>query len=151
MSDRAATESKFNSLLQSYSESCLPKIQENWQLLSKTAKQKLIEMNNFFCGRHLLVSMAETISESFKKFENLHLEGQKAGAAATQGITVMGSDSGTIRLVRSSCKALARGADDKNGCFRSWNTYLNNANVTKRFSILQYLRFRNTNKVKFKV
>ena len=71
MSDRAATESKFNNLLQSYRESCLPKIDWNWQSLNKAAKQKLIAMNNFFYGLHLLVSMAETISSSFKQFENL--------------------------------------------------------------------------------
>lgn len=68
MSDRAATESKFNAILQSYRESCLPKITDNWDSLSKTAKQKLIEMNNFFCGLHLLVSMAETISALCKQF-----------------------------------------------------------------------------------
>ena len=133
MSDRAATEAKFNDLLKAYREECLPKVVENWEDFTDAAKEKVIHMNNFFCGLHLLVSMAETISESFKGFENMFLEGKKVGADAASGVSVFGSDSGTVRLVRNTCKALAKGGDEKSGCFRAWRTYMMEKGLTTRY------------------
>ena len=77
--------------------------------------------------------MAETIAESFKQFENIALEGNRVGAANTPGVNVFGTDSGTVRLVRTTCKALAKGADEKSGAYRQWNTYLRDAGVSKRY------------------
>ena len=133
MSDRAATESKFNELLKTYRSECLDKCIEGWDSFSVDAQEALKKMNNFFCGLHMLVSMAETIAESFKQFENLAMEGKRVGAANTPGVSVFGSDSGTVRLVRTTCKALAKGADEKSGAYRQWNTYLRNAGVSKRY------------------
>ena len=133
MSDRAATETKFNAILKTYRETCLPLYHEGWDRFSNAAKSKLIEMNNFFCGLHLLVSMAETIGESFKQFEEIQFDGKKFGASCAAGVKVFGSDSGTIRLVRTACKALAKGADEKSGCHRAWNTYLRTNGITKRY------------------
>lgn len=78
MSDRAATESKFNDLLKAYREECLPKVKQNWGDFTDAAKEKIVYMNNFFCGLDLLVSMAETISKSFKGFEGVFLGGKKS-------------------------------------------------------------------------
>jgi hypothetical protein len=35
------------------------------------------------------------------------------------------SESGTIRLIRTTSKCLARGADDKSGCFADFRTFIN--------------------------
>ncbi len=59
----------------------------------------MIRMNNFVCGLHLLISMAETIAKSFKEFENSHLGDEKVGASAVPGVNVFGSESGSIRFV----------------------------------------------------
>ena len=52
--------------------------------------------------------MAETIAESFKQFENIAMEGKWVGAANAPGVSVFGTDSGTVRLIQT-CKALAKG------------------------------------------
>ena len=88
---------------------------------------------NIFCGLHMLVPMAETIAESFKQFENIAMEGKRVGVANATGVSVFGTDSGTVRLARTTCKALATGADEKIGAYRQWNTYLRNAGVSKRY------------------
>ena len=94
----------------------IPLYQEEWGNFLEAAKSKLIEMNNFFCGLHLLVSMAETIGESFKQFEDLHLDGKKVGVHTAAGVRVFNSDGGTIRLMRTACKALAKGGHEKSSC-----------------------------------
>ena len=133
MSDRAATEAKFNSILETYRKSCLPLYIKGWNNFSKSAKTKLSQMNNFFCGLHLLVSMAETISKSFKIFESIRLGSDRVGAVLLSGVKIFGSDSGTVRLVRNACKALAKGADEKSGCHRAWKTYMVNKGINQRY------------------
>ena len=76
----------------------------------------------------MLVPMAETIAESFK-FENISMEGKRVGTANATGVSVFGTDSGTVRLARTTCKALAKGIGEKNGSYRQWNTYLRNTGV----------------------
>ena len=89
------------------------------------------KMNNFFGGLHTLVPMAETIAESFKQFGNIAMEGKRVGTANATGVSVFGTDSGTVRLARTTCKALAKWPDEKSGAYRQWNTYLRNAGVSK--------------------
>ena len=103
MSDRAATEGLFNNMLKSYREECLPLYMDNWDNFSSPAREKLSEMYNFFCGLHLLTSMADSVAASFKQFEEIHLEGKKVGAAAEAGINVFNTSSGIIRLVQNAC------------------------------------------------
>ncbi len=138
MSDRAATETLFNKMLQTYREECLPLFYKNWQHFSEEAQGKLAEMHNFFCGLHLLTSMADAVAASFKLFESDYLDGKKVGACAEPGITVFNTTSGSIRLVQNACKALSRGGDEKNGCFRAWKTYKKGKNITKTY----FLPFR---------
>ena len=138
MSDRAATESLFNKMLQTYREECLVLYKENWENFSDEAKAKLTEMHNFFCGLHLLTSMADAVSASFKTFESNFLDGKKVGATAEFGIHVFNTASGCIRLVQNACKALSRGGDEKNGCHRHWKVYKHGVNLSKTF----FLPFR---------
>ena len=84
MSDRAATEGLFNNLFQVYRKECRPLYTDNWDNFSVSVQEKY----NFFCGLHLLTSMADAVASSFKKFEETHLDGKKVGAAVEGGITV---------------------------------------------------------------
>ena len=93
----------FNNMLKSYREECLPLYMDNWDNFSSPAREKLSEMYNFFCGLHLLTSMADSVAASFKQFEEIHLEGKKVGAAAEAGINVFNTSSGIIRLVQNAC------------------------------------------------
>ena len=133
MSDRAATEGLFNNMLQTFREKCLPMFKEGWEHFTPAAKAKLTEMNNFFCGLHLLVSMAETIATSFKTYEDMQTE-QNVGALSVPGVSVLNkSEAGTTRLVRTACKAFAKGGDEKSGCHRAWKTFLRGNNITKTY------------------
>ena len=53
----------------------------------------------------MIVNMAETIAESLKLFEKAHMDG-------TQQSEV---ESGTIRLVRTACKAFEKRGNEKSG------------------------------------
>ncbi|XP_062580294.1 uncharacterized protein LOC134242222 [Saccostrea cucullata] len=58
MSDRAATELKFNELLEIYRQSLLPQIRKDYDTLDIDGKEAVNRLNNFFCGLHGLVHMA---------------------------------------------------------------------------------------------
>ncbi len=133
MSDRAATEVLFNNMLKSYREECLPLYNEHWGSFSDAAKEKLSQMYNFFCGLHLLTSMADAIAVSFKKFEDSYLECKKIGAAAISGINVFNNSSSIIRLVQNTCKAFGRGADEKNGVYRYWTVFKRKTGLDKTY------------------
>ena len=98
MSDRASAQKSFNTLLQEYRAGILPSVVHNWENITTQEQQSMAQMFNFFCGMHLVVNMAEHVSESLKLFEQAHL-------TDTQSVVFSDSGSGTIRLIRTACKA----------------------------------------------
>lgn len=50
MSDRAATELKFNELLESYREEVLPQVRADYNTMDDKEKETVTRLNNFFCG-----------------------------------------------------------------------------------------------------
>ena len=64
---------------------------------------------------HLVVNMAKTVSESLKLFEKAHNEDTQPSD----------SESGTIRLVRTACKAFERRGNEKSVYPLQFNIYLN--------------------------
>ena len=60
MSDRHIVEKNFNELLEGYRSEVLPSIVEGWSDLSPDEQVRISNLNNFFCGLHLLVGMADT-------------------------------------------------------------------------------------------
>lgn len=114
MSDRASSQKAFNTLLSEYRAEVLPQVVSNWDDMSKDEQQSMSHMYNFFCGMHLVVNMAETVSESLKLFEKAHKE----------EIQLSDSESGTIRLVRTACKAFERRGNEKSGYPLQFNIYL---------------------------
>ena len=115
MSDRASSQKAFNTLLSEYRAEVLPQIVSNWNGMNEVEQQSMSQMNDFFCGMHLIVNMAETIAESLKLFEKAHTEEMHQSE----------SESGTIRLVRTSCKAFEKRGNEKAGYPLQFNTYLN--------------------------
>ena len=55
------------------------------------------QMFHYFCGMHLLVNMAENVTEALKLFESANGTGDN-------------QESSTVRLVRTACKAFQRRA-----------------------------------------
>ncbi|KAJ8303720.1 hypothetical protein KUTeg_018643 [Tegillarca granosa] len=74
MSDRASTEKGFNVMLQQYRKENLPVDLNNSDDLSTDERELCGSMNNFYCGLHLLVGMADVAETALKKFEETYLE-----------------------------------------------------------------------------
>ena len=121
MSDRASSQKAFNTLLSEYRVEVLPQVVSKWDSMSDTEQQSMSQMYNFFCGMHLIVNMAETIAESLKLFEKAHMDD-------TQQSEV---ESGTIRLVRTACKAFEKRGNEKSGYPLQFNTYLNKHGIER--------------------
>lgn len=52
MSDRASTETKFHTMLESYREEVLPELHANWEEMTEEERQPLSSLSSFFCGLH---------------------------------------------------------------------------------------------------
>ena len=121
MSDRASTETKFNELLKDFRESVLPDIVENYDNFNDESKQAVSSMNNFFCGLHTLVHMADVSQKAILETEKAHFDGNipiDNPSFAKQG------QAGTVRLIFTACKTFARRGDQKNGCHQAFKTFI---------------------------
>ncbi len=63
-------------------------------------------MQNFYCGMHFVVNMAEHTAETLKLVEREYDQ---------PSITSTESESGTLRLVRTACKAFEKRGNEKSG------------------------------------
>lgn len=85
MSDRHIVEKNFNELLEGYRSEVLPSLVEGWSDLSPDDLQvRISNLNNFFCGLHLLVGMADTAAAVLVQWEEANSE-TPLGAAARPG------------------------------------------------------------------
>lgn len=118
MSDRASTEKFFNKLLQQYKQKIFPNIQLNFNNLTRNEQQLCSQINNFYCGLHLLIGIADVCEAALKKFETEYLDGKVVGSAQRPELQrYHKAESGTLRLLRTSSKAFAMGEDERNGIF----------------------------------
>lgn len=118
MSDRASTENFFNKLLQQYKQEIFPNIQLNFNNLTRNEQQLCSQINNFYCGLHLLIGIADVCEAALKKFETEYLDGKVVGSAQRPELQrYHKAESGTLRLLRTSSKAFAMGEDERNGIF----------------------------------
>jgi hypothetical protein len=91
MSNRSS-ENKFHALLEDYRTELLPDFVRNWTEFSEEEKTSLSNINNFFCGLHILVNFAEVATKTLQQFEGATEEdGEKAS-------------SGAVESVRKACK-----------------------------------------------
>ena len=112
MSDRAATEAKFNELLEAYREEILPEMIKDWKDLSDELQSNLTRLNNFFCGSHGLVHIAEVSNNSLKEVEALHFKGAESVPIKDARYKIA-SESAVCRMMRTTCKVFAYGGDPK--------------------------------------
>jgi len=78
ISDRHAAEKLFNELLCDFRAGILPEIVENWNEMLQEEKNHFVRMNNFFCGLHFIVGLADTTEESVKLWESQSSEDSSA-------------------------------------------------------------------------
>ena len=138
MSDRHAAEKLFSQLLEDYRKDILPDVTENWPQMSEIERDQLTSMNNFFCGLHYLVGLADSADEVLKKWEM-----QSSSSVNAR----LDSSSGTQRLVRTACKAFHHRGSQQCGSSLLFRTYLKKEGIAQlplahfvgnRFNILFY-------------
>jgi hypothetical protein len=92
MSDRHAAEKLFSQILSEYRESILPDVVSGWREMSEQEQEQVTRINNFYCGVHFLVGLADAADASVKIWEATFIEGSTCS-------------SGTQRLIRTACKS----------------------------------------------
>ena len=122
MSDRCATQKKFNKILIEYRKSVIPALTENWSDLSLEEQSKLLSVNEFFCGLHFLVGLADQAEACLKVWEGLLFGNQKVGSVANGGYS--NGESGTTRLIRTVCKSVQERGCEKSGRMVQFSTFL---------------------------
>ena len=66
MSDRYGVEKNFNELLEAYRAEILLDVIEGWNDLTSDQQASVSKMNNFFCGLHFLVALADAAAETLQ-------------------------------------------------------------------------------------
>ena len=133
MSDRAATENKFHSLVEALRAEVLLEVHENWNELSDTEKIETSRLLNFFCGLHTLVHFAETASAALLESD----KGFFGEVAPIHDRSFKNSkEPGACRLARTSSRAFARGCDEKSGRFGEFNVFVEQFLKTHKYHSL---------------
>ena len=136
MSDRHAAEKLFTDVLAEYRADILPEIVCGWESLSSEERGELTRMNNFFCGLHFLIGLANAAEETLKVWES-----------TVEDRDTEQKSSGTQRLIRTACKAFQHRGSEQAGCSTFFRAYLRRKGITKiplapfvgnRFNILFY-------------
>ena len=121
MSDRASTQMKFNELLEDFrTEVFKEELGEQWDAMTEEEQLSVSQLCNFFCSLHALVHMADTCSKTLVESDNATFD----EAPILDKTFKKANESGSVRLVRTCCKAFAKGADEKNGQFQQFSTYV---------------------------
>ena len=95
---------------QEYRSSVLPVIQQDWDTLTETQKKETCKLNNFFCGLHLLVNLADHSGAVIKEWE-----ATQSGSSASCPGANQPNECGTYRLIRTACKAFERHGSEQVG------------------------------------
>lgn len=131
MSDRASAQKSFNSLLADYRAQILPNVTENWEDLTDTERQSLAQMYHFYCGMHVIVNMAEHAAETLKLIERNYEDTSKFAFNTD-------TESGTLRLIRTACKAFEKRGDEKSGCPLQFSAYLKRRGVAETSGLIHF-------------
>ena len=129
MSHRHIVEKNFNVLLEDYHKSVLPTIVNSWDQMSPEEQTSMSTLNIFFCGMHVLVGMADTASSSLLEWETNYFE--EGGRPAGPSVLAKKSKLGTVRLIRTACKALSKHGSEQSGVYHPFMSYLATNGIRK--------------------
>ena len=144
MSDHHIVEKKFNELLEDYRCDILPTVIESWETMTPDEQSSMSTLNNFFCGMHVLVGMADAASSALLRWEISHFNG---ATDTTSCVIRRKGESGIVCLVRTACKALSKHGSEQSGVYQSFTSYLVSNGIKRnplapfrgnRFNILFY-------------
>ena len=145
MSDRHIVQKKFNLLLEKYRSDVLPEIIEGWTELSVEEQNNSKKLNEFFCGLHYVVGLADQAESCLKSYEKLVYADTLVGSLAHGGYSR--GESGTLRLIRTLCKAVQERGCEKSGRMVDFVLALEEKGISKnpliqfkgnRFNVLFY-------------
>ncbi|KAF8383914.1 hypothetical protein PRIPAC_73056 [Pristionchus pacificus] len=71
MSDRASTQQKFNSMIEEYRVTVLPKVIRGWDELSDTHQQELMKFHVFYCQLHVIANYTNVVLEALAEHERI--------------------------------------------------------------------------------
>ena len=72
--------------------------------LSQMEQEKMVEVNQFFCGLNYLVKLADQAKACLKIWESTIHKDRKVGSSAHGGYS--NGESGVTRLIRTVCKSV---------------------------------------------
>ena len=90
-------------------------------LAGTPALEKVLHLDQFFCGLHSIVHMTENVVAAQREWEKLHFE--SGSAPVLNPACARAGESGGSRFIQDVCKAFCRGGDERNGCFTAFSTY----------------------------
>ena len=122
MSDRCAVQKKFNDLFTCFRKDVLPTIVSEWESLSEEEENKMSTVNEFFCGFHYLVGLADQAEACCQVWDSLCWGNQKVGSLAHGGYSK--GESGVYRLIRTVCKSVQERGCEKSGRMVDFLTFL---------------------------
>ena len=121
MSDRCDTQKKFNKLFMEFRKNIL-KHAINFDDLSQMEQEEMVDVNQFFCGLHYLVGLADQADACLKIWESIIHKDRKVGSIAHGGYS--NGESGATRPIRSICKSVQKRGCEKSGKIVFFATYL---------------------------
>ena len=127
MSDRCIVQKKFNEILQTYRQSILPDVVEEWDILDDDERSKVTRMNDLFCGLHYIVGLADQAEEALKVWDKLLYDDTKVGSLSQGGYSK--GESGTLRLLRTVCKAVQAKGCERSGRAVSFADYVSDKGI----------------------
>ena len=113
---------KLNSVFQDYRASVLPNVVENWDAMNEAMQSNFIKVNNFFCGLHFPDGLADQTEASLKAWDRLLYDDSPDGSLANGGYSK--GESGTLQLLRTTCKTVQTHGCGKSGRISDFYTFL---------------------------
>ena len=106
MSDRCSVEKTFNYLFCKYRKPVISEIVDTREDLDAKQRKCIIGVNNFYCGFHFLVGLADQAEVSLKSWESILFEKAKLGSLKHGGYS--NGESGTLHLICTICKFVSK-------------------------------------------
>ena len=128
MSDRHIVQKKFNLMLQEYRCEILPDVIEGWENLAEADQERILK-NVYFCGLHYVVGLVDQAEGELKVFDKLLYNETPIGSLAHGGYSKIG-ESGTLRLIRTLCKAVQVRGCEKSGRMVDFDLSLEEDGIT---------------------
>ena len=133
MSDRCNTQKEINTLFVEFRKNIL-KYTINFDGLCQMEQEKMVEVNQFFCGLHYFVGLADQAEVCVEIWESIIHKDRKVSSIAHGGYS--NGESGVTRLIRTVCKSVQERGCEKSGKIVCFATYLKH-----EFGITSILQF----------